>query len=110
MPPGKLFEHEAMCPYREPSQQSSVPRNAAAMGAITHPSKRTKPVDNNWRAKHQEFITAIKLGKQMAALQKLEQQPFAQQQSKYGQPNGRQRAVPMGKPTTMGQQSIALQK
>jgi hypothetical protein len=38
------------------------------MGAITHPGKKSKPVDNNWRAKHQEFITAMKLGKQMAAL------------------------------------------
>ena len=65
VPFGKLFDHESNCnervrnsPVKEP-----LPRTAAGLGAITHPGKPMKQAANNWRSKHQEFITAIKLGK-----------------------------------------------
>jgi hypothetical protein len=70
IPSGRLFEHESTCAAREKSHQyREAPRQAAYMGAITHPGKQSEALPkNHWRAKHQEFITAIKLGKQMAAL------------------------------------------
>lgn len=64
--PGKLFDHESTCPSR--AHGASSVKNASAMGAITHPAKRHQSMKSNWRLKHQEFITAVKLGKQIAAL------------------------------------------
>jgi hypothetical protein len=57
-----------MCPARD-TQAKAIPRTAAFMGQITHAGKPMKEEPaNNWRAKHAEFMTAIKLGKQYAAL------------------------------------------
>lgn len=53
VPNGRMFEHESVCPEREPHQSRTVPKQAAFMGAITHPGKAMKAApDNNWRAKH----------------------------------------------------------